>query len=88
MAAVTKAGLFAIRLARRASIVSEYARRTAALDRIELLRKRFTVVPHGVSKACSPLPIGAERQDIILAVPDIYAQKLQYLNRRDHAAAS
>jgi glycosyltransferase involved in cell wall biosynthesis len=60
---------------RQAIAVSGYARRSVASGVLKHLRKRMTVVWHGVGPAFSPPPDGAAREDFVLAVSDVYVQK-------------
>ena len=60
---------------RRVIAVSEYARQSNFGAIMGGLRSRFSVVPHGVSKAYCKNNNEVKRQDFILAVSDIYVQK-------------
>ena len=60
---------------RRVIAVSKYARHSNFGSITGVLRRRVSVVPHGVSKAFSVNAINMKRENFILAVSDIYVQK-------------
>ena len=60
---------------RRVIAVSKYAHKSNFGAITGFLRNRFSIVPHGVSRAFCQKPNGLKRKDFILAVSDIYVQK-------------
>ena len=60
---------------RRAIAVSEYAALTPPRRLPAFVKKRVTVVHHGVGPPFVPPPEGAVREDFVLAVADLYVQK-------------
>ena len=66
---------FSLLASRRAITVSEYARRAASGGLIGLFGNQFSVVPHGVSEIFTPPKVGAQRENFLLAVSDLYIQK-------------
>jgi glycosyltransferase involved in cell wall biosynthesis len=67
--------LISMLMCRRGIAVSNYARQSNFGPISGILRSRFNIVPHGVNKIFSKNAMGANRQDYILAVSDIYVQK-------------
>jgi len=75
-----------LRTCRRAIAVSEYAARAASGPVSERVRRRITIVPHGVGPPFSPPSSETDREPFVLAVSDIYVQK--NLSTLVHAFAS
>lgn len=60
---------------RRAIAVSEYAAGTLTGRLPAFVKRRVTVVHHGIGPPFAPPPEGAVREDFVLAVGDLYVQK-------------
>ena len=60
---------------RRAIAVSEYAALALTRRLPAFVKKRVTVVHHGIGPPFVPPPEGAVREDFVLAVADLYVQK-------------
>ncbi|HJO72351.1 MAG TPA: glycosyltransferase family 1 protein [Rhodospirillales bacterium] len=60
---------------RRAIAVSEYAARVLTRRLPAFVERRVAVVHHGIGPPFAPPPEGAEREDFVLAVADLYVQK-------------
>ena len=69
------ATFISILFAKKAIVVSDYARTTFSNTLISFFEKRFIVVNHGVANIFSPPKIGVNRENFLLAVSDIYVQK-------------
>ena len=74
-ALVYVATLISILFAKKAIVVSDYARSVFSNSLVSFFEKRFIVINHGVSKNFTPPKIGVNRGSFLLAVSDIYVQK-------------
>jgi len=69
------ATLTSLATARKAIAVSDYARKIGTGILWGVLRRRITIVPHGVNEAFFVNPAVTRQTDFLLAVSDIYVQK-------------
>lgn len=60
---------------RRAIAVSEYAKHSAGGGLLNVLRRRFVVIHHGISEIFSSNKSPIKRENFLLTVSDIYVQK-------------
>lgn len=60
---------------KRAIAVSKYAQKSCFGTISGFIRGRFSIIPHGVSKAFSQKENAPQREEYLLAVSDIYVQK-------------
>lgn len=73
---VTIATSLSLMLCRRAISVSDYASRAAAVPLVVMfVRRRLTIIPHGVNAMFTPGKPGTRRGNFLLTVSDIYVQK-------------